>query len=603
MLKTISELFSLLTPFQRKRFYILQVFVIITAFTELLAIASIAPFMAIVGDVGLLEKDNLFAKLFLMSGLDNSNEFLLYTGGAVLLTLTLSTIVSMFSTWKLSVYGAKIGTEIADRLYAHYIHQNWLFHASGSSAHLVNQVASEAMRVTEGIIQPLLQINAKAVLTVFILLSILIYDPLVAMAGLLLFVGLYFLLYKLVHRKLVQNGRNVSLVYTQRFRLMNEGFGGIKDVLILNRSDDFTSKFSASGKVLADARGNNRAMSQVPRYFMELMALGSMIGLVLLLIKLHHGDLGAVLPILAVYTLAALKLLPALQQIYANISDVKGNISAFESLKNDLVNSKCTEKSDNVNTQQKEQIKYLYAHNNISLTNVTFAYNHKHTPAVDNLTLVIPANKVVGLVGPSGAGKSTTIDLLLGLLTPQQGCLSIDNTVITEQNKRHWQNTIGFVPQSIFLSEGTIAENVAFGISETNIDIKQVNKALDLAHLTDFVKQLPNGINTKVGERGVQLSGGQRQRIGIARALYNEANILVFDEATNALDGITEKTIMDAIHDFGGQKTIIMIAHRLKTVQQCDIIYYMEQGKVIDQGTYDQLILRNANFKEMAQYA
>ena len=195
------------------------------------------------------------------------------------------------------------------------------------------------------------------------------------------------------------------------------------------------------------------------------------------------------------------------------------------------------------------------------------------------------------------------IDLLLGLLTPQQGGIYVDNIRITADNKRAWQDLLGFVPQSIFLSEGSIAENIAFGIPAKDISLKKVNKALKLANLTELVEQLPDGVNTKVGERGVQLSGGQRQRIGIARALYHEAEVLVFDEATSALDGITEKIVMDAIHEFSGQKTIIMIAHRLKTVEKCDLIYFMEHGKIIDQGTYQELVVRNVKFKEMARYA
>jgi HlyD family secretion protein len=369
---------------------------------------------------------------------------------------------------------------------------------------------------------------------------------------------------------------------------------------LLNRRHDFVSRFEAGGKVLADAQGNNNAITQVPRYFIELVAFGSMIGLVLLLLNLHEGNLGAVLPILAVYALAAFKLLPALQLIYANVSAIKGNIAAFEAIKDDLEKSKPLDEDEKLSALNKDSEELLHLHKQICFTNISFSYPNKHTTAVQDLTLSIPVNQVVGLVGPSGSGKSTAIDLLLGLLTPQQGQLSVDNIPITVANKRQWQNTIGFVPQSIFLSEGTIAENVGFGIPEKVISISQVNKALQLAHLSDFVNELPDGINTRVGERGVQLSGGQRQRIGIARALYNEAKVLVFDEATSALDGITEKIIMEAIHDFNGQKTIIMIAHRLKTVEKCDIIYYMEHGKIRDYGTYEQLVKNNSNFRNMA---
>ncbi|WP_300475215.1 ABC transporter ATP-binding protein [uncultured Psychrobacter sp.] len=599
MFKMIRQLFSLLTPKQVRQFYVLQVLVVIMAFTELVGIASIAPFMALVGDISLLEGNGIFAQLYQISGVTDPMDFLFYTGLGVLLMLTFSTVVSMFTIWKLSLYAARVGTEIADRLYTHYIQQNWLFHASGSSAHLTKQVASEALRVTDSIIQPLLQMNAKVVLAFFISISILIYDPVIAIGGLLIFVFAYILLYKIVRKRLQANGRNMSLVYTKRFRLMNEGFGGIKDVLLLNRRYDFVERFQESGRAFAYARGTNTAIGQVPRYFMELIAFGSMIGLVLFLIKAYEGNLGAVLPILAVYALAAFKLLPAMQQIYSGIANIKGNTAAFEAIRDDLIRSQ----NDDQNVIQENKNKQLNLKHQISLKNVTFSYPNKSAPALNNLNMDIPANSVVGLVGASGSGKSTAIDLLLGLLDPDQGQLCIDDMCIDNHNKRAWQNTLGFVPQSIFLSEGSIAENVAFGLPIKEIDINQVKKALDLANLTELVEQLPQGLETEVGERGVQLSGGQRQRIGIARALYHEADVLVFDEATSALDGITEKIIMEAIHEFSGEKTIIMIAHRLKTVEKCDVIYMMDHGQIVDQGTYDELVDGNAKFKEMAAHA
>ncbi|WP_265088499.1 ATP-binding cassette domain-containing protein [Psychrobacter immobilis] len=224
-------------------------------------------------------------------------------------------------------------------------------------------------------------------------------------------------------------------------------------------------------------------------------------------------------------------------------------------------------------------------------------------PALNNINIDIPINATVGFVGESGSGKSTAIDLLLGLISPNEGQLMLDDLVIDNKNRQAWQQNIGFVPQSIFLSEGSIAENVAFGLRSQDIDLLKVQQAIKLAHLAPLVARLTEGVHTKVGERGVQLSGGQRQRIGIARALYNQADVLVFDEATSALDGITEKVIMDAIQELSGQKTIVMIAHRLKTVKNCDIIYLMERGEMVEQGTYQQLIDNNPTFKKMAQYS
>lgn len=599
MFKMIKQLFSLLTPEQVRKFYVLQVLVTIMAFTELLGIASIAPFMALVGDISLLQGEGVLADVYKLTGMNNPLDFLFYTGMFVLVTLSISTIISMFTIWQLSLYASRVGTEISDRLYSYYMQQNWLYHASGSSAHFIKQVSSEAPRVTDQIIQPLMYVNAKAVLAVFISISILIFNPLIAVSGLLVFVSVYIILYKLVHKRLHINGQNMSSISTERFRLMNEGFGGIKDVLLLNRHHDFVERFEKSGKIFAYARGTNIAISQVPRYFMELIAFGALIGLVLILIKLHEGNLGAVLPILSIYALAAFKLLPALQQIYGGIAQIKGSSAAFEAIKDDLAQSLHMEKQKN----EISIIEDLSFRREIAVSSISFTYPQKDKPAVNGLSMIIPVNSVVGIVGSSGSGKSTLIDILLGLLTADEGELYIDDTIMNNFNKRAWQNIIGFVPQSIFLSEGDIAENIAFGIPRKDIDLKQVTKALKLANLEKFVEQLPKGLSTKVGERGVQLSGGQRQRIGIARALYHEADVLVFDEATSALDGITEKVIMEAIHNFSGDKTIIMIAHRLKTVEKCDTIYLMEEGKIIDQGTYSQLIIKNPKFKEMAENA
>ncbi|WP_372829043.1 ABC transporter ATP-binding protein [Psychrobacter maritimus] len=599
MLKVIKQLFVLLTDKQLKQFYLLQVLVVIMAFTELLGIASIAPFMALVGDISILETNGIFSQLYKMSGLNNPMDFLFYSGVIVLVMLTFSTVISMFTTWRLSIFGARIGTEIADRLYSYYMQQSWQFHASGSSAQLTKQVSTEAARISNDIIQPLMQMNSKLVLALFISISIVIYDPVIAILGLFIFSLAYFVLYRLVRQKLESNGQQLSEVSTRRFRLMNEGFGGIKDVLLLNRSHDFITRFHDSGKVFARAQGTNIAISQVPRYFIELIAFGAMISLVLVLIKIHSGNLGEVLPILAVYALAAFKLLPALQQIYSSLSQIKGNTAAFEAVKDDLERSFDSQKTSRDTVVSTP----IDLKRSIKLSNIEFTYPGKERPAVDGVNMSIPVNSVIGLVGSSGSGKSTLIDLLLSLLIPQQGGIYVDDVRITADNKRAWQDLLGFVPQSIFLSEGSIAENIAFGIPAKDISLKQVNKALNLANLTELVEQLPDGVNTRVGERGVQLSGGQRQRIGIARALYHEAEVLVFDEATSALDGITEKIVMDAIHEFSGQKTIIMIAHRLKTVEKCDLIYFMEHGKIIDHGTYQELVVRNVKFKEMAKYA
>lgn len=605
MLSLLKDLFRLLTPGQRRRFFMLQILVVFMAIFELLGIASIGPFMGLVTNPDRLQDPGWLNTLFIMSGSASPEQFLFFVGLGVLTLLTLASIISILTTWRLSTFGFVIGTEIADRLYTYYLNQNWLFHANASSAQLTKQVATESLRLTTAVITPLMTMNARLVLAAFISLAIFIYDPIIALSGLLLFFFGYLLVYKVVRRRLIRNGKRISAVSAERFRLMNEGFGGIKDLLLLQRSAHFIRQFHDSGRVLARAQGMNMAFQLTPRYFMELIAFGAMVTLVLVLLRMHDGMLDQVVPVLAVYALAGFKLLPALQQTYASLSQIKGNLASFEAIRPDL------EASWNMPDTQLQYDHHDMPHapeplpleHAIRLDNATFTYPNKQTPALDGLTLSIPANSVVGLVGESGSGKSTAIDLLLALVDPDSGHLLIDDTIISPENRRRWQANIGFVAQSIFLSEGSIAENIAFGLPPERIDTDQLHKAVQLAGLKQLVDTLPDGVETRVGERGVQLSGGQRQRIGIARALYHEAQVLVFDEATSALDGITEKFIMDAIHDLGGEKTIILIAHRLKTVEQCDIIYLLSEGRVIDQGRYQDLLQNNAQFRKMARYA
>lgn len=598
----IKQLFQLLTPEQRKRFYGLQVLVILMAVMELFGIASIGPFMALVAEPKLIETNHTIATIYQFSGLQSTNQFLFATGLGVLVALGMASAISIITTWRLSLFAMQTGTEISDRLYTHYLNQDWLFHASGSSAQLTKQVTTESSRVTHGILQPLMQLNARLVLAILIGTSILLYSPVIAITGLAIFISGYVIIYRLVKNRLLINGERLSETSTLRFRLMNEGFGGIKDILLLNRTQDFIDQFNESGKTQARAQAVNSTLSQTPRYFMELIAFGAMIGLVLVLLKMHDGVLSQVLPVLAVYALAGFKLLPALQQIYGSVTTIKGNASAFEAIKPDLIAS---QNQTHPQPKQAQETSKLNTHDYtaICLQGISFTYPNASKPALDDINLTIPLNTTVGFVGESGSGKSTAIDLILGLIKPGQGELKLDNTPITEENKQAWQANIGFVPQSIFLSEGSIAENIAFGIKKSEINLEQVKRAVKLAHLEALVNRLPDGLNTKVGERGVKLSGGQRQRIGIARALYNDASILVFDEATSALDGITEKIIMDAIHELSGQRTIILIAHRLKTVKPCSHIFLMENGKLVDQGSYTELIKKNPKFQKMAQFA
>lgn len=603
MLQNMKELYLLLTSEQRKKLLYLQVLVIVMSFAEMASVLAIGPFMALVGDMSQLQGNGLPAKLYQLSGLSSPETFLFWVGVGVLTILLLAALFSMYTVWCLALYSTHVGAELSSRLFRHYMYQPWLFHAGNSSSHLTNQIAQESLRVTNYIINPLMQMNAKLVLVLMLMLAMFFYNPMVAVAGVLLFGTAYLLLYRIVRRRLVENGKRVSRQQTLRFKLMGEGFGGIKDTLLLGRQALFVERFVDASESFAQSHGTTLALSQVPRYAIEAIAFSAVVFLVLYLLTSHQGSLGSILPMLSIYALAGFKLLPAFQKIYASVSSIRGNMAAFESIRDGMYagtqdySQAAAEKSSTAN------LKRLAPRQSITLDDIVFAYPGKKEPALNGLSLTIPARKVVGLVGASGSGKSTTIDVLLGLVTAQQGNVLIDGKPLQEKDKRAWQNILGFVPQSIFLSDASIRENIAFGLPPEEIDEARVEQAASMAHLDELLVDLPDGLDTFVGERGVQLSGGQRQRIGIARALYGNAEVLVLDEATSALDGITEKLIMDAIHDFSGSKTIVMIAHRLATVKQCDKVYLISHGKVIDQGSYEDLVRRNDVFKRMAEHA
>lgn len=602
MLNQLKELYGLLTADQRKKLLRLQFLVVLMSFAEIAGVVSIGPFMALVGDMSQLQGAGMMAELYRASGFTEPRTFLFWLGIGVLVVLTGAALISMFTIWRLSMYGARVGAQLASRLYIHYMHQPWLFHASGSSSQLTNQIAQECERINGQIIKPLMQMNAKLVMALFMSVAIFLYNPLVAVAGLVIFSVAYVLLFRIVRRRLIRNGRSISEAQRLRFKLMGEGFGGIKDALLLGRQQVFTDRFDGASNRFAEAQGTTQALSQAPRYAMELVAFGSVIFLVLYLLAAHEGNLGSILPVLSVYVLAGFKLLPAFQQIYTSLSQIRGNLAAFDSLRNDLYASSHGHILKQP-TEQERAEQHLAPKQSIHLDNATFTYPGKLEPALKGLDIVIPVNQIVGLVGASGSGKSTAIDLLLGLIEPSQGQLLVDDQPVTSTNRRAWQNALGFVPQSIFLADSSIRENIGFGLPPDVINDEKVCHAVRLAHLDELIAELPDGLDTRVGERGVQLSGGQRQRIGIARALYHDAEVLILDEATSALDGITENSIMEAINAFSGKKTIIMIAHRLATVRQCDHIYLLSEGRVVDEGNYQSLLKRNRTFQRMAQHA
>lgn len=599
MFRSIREIIRLLSPQQRQELLLLQLLVVLMSLFEVVGIASVGPFMALAGNRELVEGDGMLGNLYRASGFSSPMDFVFWAGIACILTLTVSALVSILTLWRLSLFGQKVGVELGDRLYEFYLHRPWLFHAGGNSATLIKKIAADAHLLTSHVIHPLLVMNAKVVLAAFILVSVVLFNPAVAIGGGSLFFIAYLLLYRLVKGRLRRNGQLVTSATAERYSLLLEGFGGVKDILLLHRQRLFVQRFRATGSKLFRAEGTTQAIAQVPRYIIEVLAFGGVILLVLYLIRSSEGNLGTILPALAFYSVAGLKLLPAFQGIYQALASIRAGMPAFESIQQDLADSRTTPEMVSGEVSMCESLPEVRL--GVSLRHIGFTYPGKTIPAIRDLSLEIPARSVVGIVGATGSGKSTLVDILLGLVQPDQGEVVVDGVPVTVSNLAAWQQHLAYVPQSIFLTSASILENIAFGLPNEKIDMARVQQAVTAAHLDELVRQLPQGLATEVGERGVQLSGGQRQRIGIARALYNDADLLVMDEATSALDNITEKIVMEAIGDFSGKKTIIMIAHRFSTIEKCDRIFLMEQGELVDQGSYAELFERSQKFRRMAQ--
>lgn len=597
MIRTLKKIFSLLSSSQRFGLLRMQLLLLFMAIFEVVSLISIIPFMALVGNSEILSEPGLLNELFQYSQVAEANTFLIFLAGSVLLIILTSSLFSMYCTWRLAMFGNRVGADLSNRLFTFYMQQSWPFHANGNSTNLITKIAHEGHRLTYSVINPLLNLNAKFISILFIATALFIFNPVFALMGILVFGMAYYLIFNLAKFYLDRNGKNLSKDTQLRFRLMSEGFGGIKESLLLGRQPIFTKRFSEVSNNIAYSMGNNQTLTNVPRYFIELVVLSAIIILILFLLINNHQN---IITTISVYALAALKLLPGFQQVYTSTSVIRANLAAFEALEEDLIASQSTNLATNNINIKNAKIQFS---DTISFHSVSFAYQRQSSKVLDNLNLIINKNTSVGIVGHSGSGKSTLVDLLLGLLEPSEGKILIDNKMLNNSNMRSWQNRLGYVSQSIYLADTSIKENIAFGLPLSDIDDEMIERSMTLAQLTDFVASLPDGHNTLVGERGVQLSGGQRQRIGIARALYADADVLILDEATSSLDGLTEKAIMDSVNNFAGKKTIIMIAHRLATVRECDLICLVDNGKIIDYGTFDELIERNKMFSEMAKNA
>jgi len=484
---------------------------------------------------------------------------------------------------------------LAYRLLQRYLSENYLFHLERNSAELLKNVTTETGRVVNGGIMSAINVVSKGFTALCILIFLILVDPTVALVVGSVLGGAYALIYWTIRLKLSGIGIIVTQLFSDRMRYINESLGGIKELKVLGREQFYLKQFRETSEEIIKHQVFNRAAVDLPRFLLETIAFGGILGMTMYLVAVKN-DAQTVLPMISLYALAGYRLMPALQGVFQSTATLRHDIAAVDLFYEDI---KDTEKRPfNLADSTIHKVQPLALNNELVLNDISFSYPNVQKKAVNQLTLNIKANTSIGIVGTSGSGKSTLVDILLGLLQPQQGEIKIDGERLSDHNLRAWQNNIGYVSQVIFLADSTISANIAFGIPDIDIDQQAVERAAKMANLHDFINQeLEQGYDTIVGERGIRLSGGQRQRIGIARALYHNPSILVLDEATSALDTPTEQAVMEAVYKLSHKKTIIMIAHRLSTVQGCDNLMWLEKGRLKAEGKFDELVLSNNEFK------
>jgi ABC-type multidrug transport system fused ATPase/permease subunit len=596
MLTNLKKFLELLSSAEKKKLIILMFMILTMALIDMVGVASIMPFMAVLANPELIETNKILAEMYVYSRSADKESFFFILGLIVFFILVFSLFFKGMTTYFQIRFAMMCEYTIGKRFIDGYIHQPYVWFLNRHSAELGKNILSEVQTVILNIVMPFITIFSQGAVVIAIFVLLLFIDTLLSLS-VCFFLGLfYFGIYKIMSRKLSAIGQSRLDANEGRFTAVIETFAASKEIKIGNHEDVCIKRFSKPAKIYAKQQITAEVISTLPRFMFEAIAFGGLM-LVILYLMSNKGNFSNSIPIVTLYAFAGYRLMPALQFIYRAVSQIRFAEASLNFLYNDLIKlKKLNSGSRNFNTIKFEK--------NIQLKDIIFKYPNSENLVLKKLSLKILAKNVVALVGKTGSGKTTIVDLIMGILDPLNGTLEVDGNIIDNNNCKSWQKIIGYVPQQIYLANDTIEANIAFGVDMDKINSSEIERSAKIANLHEFVtNQLPEGYKTFVGERGVRLSGGQRQRIGIARALYHNPKVLIMDEATSALDGLTEKAIMQTINELRNDITIIIIAHRLSTVRECDQIYLVDDGKIIAQGNFLELIKKNDTFSSMvSQY-
>lgn len=602
-MNSIRKLISLFSRREKLQLIPLTVAVFIMSVLDVAGIGSLGPFVAVIADPAVIERQPSLAAAYDLLGFETTRGFLIALGAGVFAIIAIGTAFKMLVLYAIFRYVGNRRYTLGMRLFRQYLYQPYSYYLDHNTTELSKNLLAEVNQVINGVLRPGMEVFTHGTLALAILVFLLVINPVVGLAAGGVFGLIYGVLYAFVRPRLRYYGQELRESNRLRFKATSEAFGAIKDVKILGQESAFADKFAHGAWRFSRTQAAKQILSQLPNHAMRAMSVAFAISLVLVLL-LIGGSITAVIPLIAVYAYAVQRLIPELQKVFRGVSQIRYYAHTVDALYHDMTEMPVTPpRSDKKASRQKPEI--MSFKHSIQCRDLSFSYTSSAAPVLNSVDLEIYKNTTVGFVGTTGCGKTTLVDLLMGLLEPTSGEILVDDRPLQSPSRasfRSWQRNFGYVPQHIYLSDDTVAANIAFGVADELRNLESVERAASVANLHNFVtNELPNGYETVVGERGIRLSGGQRQRVGIARALYHNPQILVMDEATSALDTMTEEAVMDAIHTLMHTKTIILIAHRITTVQECDLICLIERGRIVAQGGYDDLLRSSRSFRSMAK--
>ncbi|MFN3144944.1 MAG: ABC transporter ATP-binding protein [Paracoccaceae bacterium] len=595
-----KKAWGLLDARERRNAIFVLLFSLIGTVSSVGMIFSVVPFLQVLADPNQIDEVPQFRYVYDFFDFQSYYEFLTFLGFFSVFMIFLTNIIQAARAYIIGRYTTMRSHSVSMRLLGHYLGSEYDRFTYRHSGEMGTKILSESAQVVGGFLKPTLDLITSLISIIGIVSFLIWLRPGAAFSALALLGSAYAITYLVIRPLLRKLGRVRFEQNESRFRIAGEALGGFKDIKLLGREGAYLNSFETASLRMNRVTINANLLASLPQFMVQSIAMSGLIVFCLVLLDPNASDVGAqlaeVLPLMGAFVFAGQRLLPELGRVYGSLAKVQAGGIAVERIFEEVGSFPSLDKKS-FKTKSS-----LPLRDNITFQEVTYYYPSDRQAGVRDVSLSIRSGERIGIVGSTGAGKTTLADLLLGLLTPQSGMIAVDDVVLNRDTQRAWQKSVGYVPQNIFLADASIAENVALGIPKGDIDIERVGLTLDIAQLSEFVaKELPEGLDTKIGERGIRLSGGQKQRIGIARALYHNAQLIVFDEATSALDNATERDVMDAINALPGDKTIILIAHRLSTVRNCDRIAVLDNGSLVGFDTWDALTEQNATFNRIAR--